>query len=330
MRRREFITLLGGAATWPLATHAQQPGRMRLIGVLVGYAESDRAAQSYVAAFRGALEKLGWTEGNSLRIELRWSTGDANRIRTFAKELVDLRPDVILSITTPATAAVQRETQTIPIVFTAVGNPVGDGFVASLSRPGGNITGFMIQEPAIAGRWLELLTEIAPRVTRAAAMVNPETSPGGGSYFVAEFEAAARTLKVASAIAAVHSEADIEAVILGLSREPGGGLVVTPSVFTINHRASIIALAFRHNVPAVYRDAVNVKDGGLLSYGPDLGDIVRRAAAYVDRILRGAKPAELPVQLPVKFEMALNMKAAKALGLTVPPTLLANANEVIE
>jgi putative tryptophan/tyrosine transport system substrate-binding protein len=330
MRRREFITLLGGAATWPLAAHAQQPGRMRLIGVLVDYAESDPAAQSYVAAFRGALEKLGWTEGNSLRIELRWSTGDANRIRTFAKELVDLRPDVILSITTPATAAVQRETQTIPIVFTAVGNPVGDGFVASLSRPGGNITGFMIQEPAIAGRWLELLTEIAPRVTRAAAMVNPETSPGGGSYFVAEFEAAARTLKVAPAIAAVHSEADIEAVILGLGREPGGGLVVTPSVFTINHRASIIALALRHNVPAVYRDAVNVKDGGLLSYGPDLGDIVRRAAAYVDRILRGAKPAELPVQLPVKFEMALNMKAAKALGLTVPPTLLANANEVIE
>jgi putative ABC transport system substrate-binding protein len=207
---------------------------------------------------------------------------------------------------------------------------VGDGFVASLSRPGGNITGFMIQEPAIAGRWLELLTEIAPRVTRAAAMVNPETSPGGGSYFVAEFEAAARTLKVAPAIAAVHSEADIEAVMLGLGREPGGGLVVTPSVFTINHRASIIALALRHNVPAVYRDAVNVKDGGLLSYGPDLGDIVRRAAAYVDRILRGAKPAELPVQLPVKFEMALNMKAAKALGLTVPPTLLANANEVIE
>jgi len=329
MRRREFITLLGGAATWPLAAHAQQPGGMRLIGVLVGYAKSDRAAQSYVAAFRGALEKLGWTEGNSLRIELRWSTDDANRIRTFAK-VVDLRPDVILSITTPATAAVQRETQTIPIVFTAVGNPVGDGFVASLSRPGGNITGFMIQEPAIAGRWLELLTEIAPRVTRAAAMVNPETSPGGGSYFVAEFETAARTLKVAPAIAAVHSEADIEAVMLGLGREPGGGLVVTPSVFTINHRASIIALALRHNVPAVYRDAVNVKDGGLLSYGPDLGDIVRRAAAYVDRILRGAKPAELPVQLPVKFEMALNMKTAKALGLTIPQSLLATADELIE
>src|SRR5262249_47813509 len=266
----------------------------------------------------------------SLRIELRWSTGDANRIKTFAKELVDLRPDVIPSITTPATAAVQRETQTIPIVFTAVGNPVGDGFVASLSRPGGNITGFMIQEPAIAGGVLEWRTELAPPVTRAAAMVNPETSPGGGSYFVAEFEAAARTLKVAPAIAAVHSEADIEAVILGLGREPGGGLVVTPSVFTINHRASIIALALRHNVPAVFPGAVNVKDGGFLSYGRDLGDIVRRAAAYVDRILRGAKPAELPVQLPVKFEMALNMKAAKALGLTVPPTLLANANEVIE
>jgi putative ABC transport system substrate-binding protein len=248
----------------------------------------------------------------------------------FAKELVDLRPDVILSITTPATGAVQRETHTIPIVFAAVGNPVGDGFVASLSRPGGNITGFMIQEPAIAGRWLEMLREIAPHVTRAAAMVNPETSPGGGGYFSAEFEAAARSLKVAPVLAVVHSDADIEAVIAGLGRKPGGGLVVTPSVFTINHRASIIALASRHNVPAVYRDALNVKDGGLLSYGPDVGDIIRRAAPYVDRVLRGANPAELPVQLPVKFQMALNMKAAKALGLTVPPTLLARADEVIE
>jgi putative tryptophan/tyrosine transport system substrate-binding protein len=256
--------------------------------------------------------------------------GMVDRVRMFAKEIVDLRPDIILSISTPATAAVQRETQTIPIVFAAVGNPVGDGFVASLSRPGGNMTGFMIQEPAIAGRWLELLTEIAPRVTRAAAMINPETSPGGGSYFVAEFEAAARSLKVASVIAVVHGDADVEDLIAGLGREPGGGLVVTPSVFMNNRRASIISLALRHNVPAVYRDAVYVKEGGLLSYGPDVGDIIRRAAPYVDRILRGAKPAELPVQLPVKFEMALNMKAAKGLGLTVPTTLLAVADEVIE
>jgi len=296
--------------------------------VLAPNAESDPETKAYVAGFTQGLAELGWTDGRNLRIDVRGGTVD--RVRMFAKEIVDLRPDVIVSISTPATAAVQRETQTIPIVFAAVGNPVGDGFVASLSRPGGNITGFMIQEPAIAGRWLEMLAEIAPRVTRAAAMVNPETSPGGGTYFVAEFEAAARSLKVAPVIAVVHSDADIEAVIAGLGCEPGGGLVVTPSVFTVNHRASIISLALRHNVPAVYRDAVNVKDGGLLSYGPDVGDIVRRAAPYVDRILRGAKPADLPVQLPIKFQMAINLKTAKALGLTVPNTLLVSADEVIE
>jgi putative ABC transport system substrate-binding protein len=330
MNRRAFITLLGGAAAWPLAAHAQQPGRTSRVGVLMAYDENDPEANAYLSGFTQGLSELGWTDGRNLRMDVRWVGSDIDRIRMFVKELVGLQPDVILSISTPVTTVLQRETQTIPIVFAAVGNPVGDGFVVSLSRPGGNITGFMIQEPAIAGRWLEMLTEIAPRVTRAAAMVNPETSPGGGSYFVAEFEAAARSLKVAPVIAVVHSDADIEAVIAGLGREPGGGLVVTPSVFMLNRRASIIALASRHKAPAIYRDAVNVKDGGLLSYGPDVGDIIRRAAPYVDRILRGAKPAELPVQLPVKFEMALNMKAAKALGLDVPPTLLALADKVVE
>jgi len=248
----------------------------------------------------------------------------------LAKEIVDLQPDVILSVSTPATAAVQRQTQTIPIVFAVVGDPVGDHFVASLSRPGGNITGFMVQEPAIAGRWLEMLTQMAPRVTRAAAMVDPETSPGGGSYFSAEFEAAARSLKVAPVVAVVHNDADIETVIAGLGREPSGGLVVTPSIFTLNHRTSIIALGSQHKVPTIYRDAINVREGGLLSYGPDAGDIIRRAAPYVDRILRGTKPSELPVQVPVKFQMTVNVKTAKALGLTVPSTLLVAADEIIE
>jgi putative tryptophan/tyrosine transport system substrate-binding protein len=331
MRRREFIGLLGGAAVaWPLTARAQQGERVRRIAVLMPYRENDPDVKGWLSGFTQGLSELGWTDGRNLRMDVRWAADNIDQMRIFAKELVGLQPDVIVSISTPATAAVQRETQTIPIVFTALANPVGDGFVASLSRPGGNITGFTTQEPAIAGRWLQMLTEIAPRVTRAAAMVNPETSPGGGSYFVAEFEAAARSLKVAPVIAVVHSDVDIEAVIAGLGREPGGGLVVTPSVFAINHRASIISLALRHNVPAVYRDVVDVKDGGLLSYGPDVGDIVRRAAPYVDRILRGAKPADLSVQLPIKFQMAINLKTAKALGLAIPESFLLRADEVIE
>lgn len=330
MRRRAFIAGLGSAAAWTLAVRGQQGERVRRVGVLVGYEEDDPAARAWLSLFTQSLAELGWNDGRNLRMDIRWPGGDVDRARMLAKEIVDLRPDVILSVSTPATAAVRRETQVIPVVFAVVGDPVGDRFVASLSRPGGNITGFMIQEPAIAGRWLELLTQMAPRVSRVATMVNPETSPGGGSYFSAEFESAARSLNVAPVTAIVHNDADIETAITGLGREPGGGLVVTPSIFTINHRASIIALASQHTVPTIYRDAVNVREGGLLSYGPDVGDIIRRAAPYVDRILRGAKPAELPVQVPVKFEMALNMKAAKGLGLDVPPTLLALANEVIE
>jgi putative ABC transport system substrate-binding protein len=303
---------------------------VRRAGVLIGLDENDPVARVWLSQFTQAFSELGWTDGRNLRIDVRWAGDDVGRIRMFAKELIGLQPDVILSISTPVTRVLQRETSSIPIVFTAVGNPVGDGFVASLSRPGGNITGFMIQEPTIAGKWLELLTQIAPRVTRAAAMFNPDTSPGGGAYFVPEFEAAARLLKVAPIAAPVHSDADMEAVITSVGRESGGGLVVTPDIFTINHRPSIISLASRHSVPAVYRDSVNVREGALLSYGPDLGDIYRRAAPYVDRVLRGEKPADLPVQLPIKFQMGINLKTAKALGLAVPPNMLAVADEVVE
>jgi len=230
----------------------------------------------------------------------------------------------------PATAALQRETRTIPIVFAGISDPVGAGFVAGLPRPGGNLTGFASTEPAMAGKWLELLTEIAPGVKRVAIMFNPDTAPGGGSYYLPRFEAAARSVKVAPIAAPVHNDPEIEAVITSLGREPGGGLVVTPDAFTQVHRAPIILLAARNNVPAVYPLSVFARDGGLLSYGPDNIDMFRRAAAYVNRILRGAKPADLPVQLPVKFEMAVNVKAAKALGLAVPPAILLRADEVIE
>jgi putative tryptophan/tyrosine transport system substrate-binding protein len=247
-----------------------------------------------------------------------------------AKELLDLQPDVILAHGTRPTAAFQRESRTISVVFASVSDPVGEGFVASLSRPGGNITGFISQEAAMAGKWLELLTEIAPGVKRVAAIFNPDTAPGGGLYVLPAFEAAARSFKVALITAPIHSDTEIETFITLLGREPGGGLVVPPDNFVESHRAHIILLAARNNVPSVYPDSVWAKDGGLLSYGPDRRDIFRRSAAYVDRILRGAKPAELPVQVPTKFVLAVNAKTAKALGLTVPPTLLALANEVIE
>jgi putative ABC transport system substrate-binding protein len=263
-------------------------------------------------------------------MDVRWAAGNVDRIRMFAKELVGLQPDLILANSTPATAALQRETRTIPIVFTGNSDPVGERFVASLPRPGGNITGFISQEAAMAGKWVELLTEIAPGVKRVAIMFNPDITSGGVSYFRPAFEAAARSLKVAPIVAPVHSDAEIETVMTSLGREPGGGLVVTADAFMQVHRAPTILLAARNNVPAVYSRSVFVRDGGLLSYGPDQVDLFRRSASYVDRILRGAKPADLPVQLPTKFEMALNAKTAKALGLTVPPSILLRADEVIE
>ena len=262
-------------------------------------------------------------------MDLRWGGGDINRIRALAQELVGLQPDIILASTTPATVALQRETRTIPIVFATVADPVASGIVARLDRPGGNITGFANLEASLGGKWLELLSEIAPGLKRAAIMFNPDIDPRIG-LFMPSFETAARSLKVEPIIAPVHSDAEIETAIIALGREPGGGLVVMPDVFMIVHRAPIILAAARNNVPAVYSLSDFARDGGLLSYGPDLVDIFRRAATYVDRILRGAKPGDLPVQFPTKFEMVVNLKTAKALGLTVPQSILLRADEVIE
>jgi len=331
MKRRDFITLLGGAATaWPLTARAQQPDRVRRLGVMMTVAETDAEGQSWLAAFTQELSRLGWTEGRNLRMDVRWAPGIIDLMRTAAKELVGLQPDVILSNSTAATAAFARETQTIPIVFAIVSDPVGSGFVASLSRPGGNITGFSQLQAAMASKWLELLTQIAPGVKRAAMMFNPDTATYLRSFYLPSAEAAAQLLGVATSLAPIHGDAEIEAVITALGREPGSGVLVMPDNFNNVHRASIIAQAARNNIPAVYQEPESARDGGLLSYGADFSDIFRRAAGYVDRVLRGAKPAELPVQLPTKYVMVINLKTAKALGLTVPPNLLAGADEVIE
>jgi putative tryptophan/tyrosine transport system substrate-binding protein len=331
MRRRELIAGLGSAVAWPLTVRAQQPAGLRRVGVLMAFDENDPEPKAWLSGFKQGLAELGWTDGRNLRINVRWAGDNVDQTRMFAKELVDLQPDVILAHSTPATAALQPETRTIPIVFAGVSDPVGAGFVASLPRPGGNLTGFIFTEPEMAGKWVELLTEIAPGVKRAAMMFNPDTAPGGGSYFLPSFEGAARSLKVALIAAPVHTDAEFETVIASLGREPGGGLVVMPDGgFMTVHRAPIISLAARNNVPAVYPTPIFSRDGGLLSYGADRGDLLYRAAPYVDRILRGAKPADLPVQAPTKFEMAINLKTAKALGLTFPERLLATADEVIE
>jgi putative ABC transport system substrate-binding protein len=329
VRRREFITLLGGAAAWPLAARAQQQGdRVQRIGVLMSFDENDPAMKLRVSAFTQALADLGWTDGHNVRMDLRWGRGDINRIRALAQELVGLKPDIILTAATPATLAIQRETRTIPIIFASVSDPVASGIVARLNRPSGNITGFADFEATLGGKWLELLSETVPGLKRAAIMFNPDTAPA--SAYMPTFEAAARSRKIVPIIAPVRSDREIETAIIALGREPGGGLVVMPDVFMTTHRAPIILAAARNNVPAVHWLSDFARDGGLLSYGPDQVDIWRRAATYVDRILRGTKPAELPVQLPTKYEMAVNLKTAKALGLEVPPTLLARADEVIE
>jgi putative ABC transport system substrate-binding protein len=331
MRRREFITLLGGAAVaWPLAARAQQGERVRRIGVLMAFDENDSRAKAWLARFIQGLSELGWTAGRNLRMDVRWAGDNVDRMRMFAKELVNLQPDVILAFGTPVTAALKRETRTIPIVFAIVSDPVGEGFVASLSRPGGNITGFHNSEASIGGKWLELLKEVAPGISRAAMIFNPDTAPGHGKYYMPDFEVTARSLKVEPISAPVQSLAELETVITALGREPGSGFVAMADFFLFINREATISLAARNNVPAIYPWGDVVKAGGLLSYGPDLEDIVRRAAPYVDRILHGANPAELPVQVPTKFELAINVKTAKALGLTVPPTLLTRADEVIE
>jgi putative tryptophan/tyrosine transport system substrate-binding protein len=332
MRRREFIALFGGTTVaWPLAVRAQQSGPMRRIGMLLANAEDDPAAEAALAAFTKALQGLGWTEGRNIRIDYRFAAADVDRMQTFAKELVSLRPDLIVGQTTQVVAALQRETKTIPIVFVVVSDPVGSGFVASLPRPGGNITGFINIESSLSGKWMEMLRDIVPRVTRAALMFNPETAPYF-AYYLQPFEAAARSYAVEPIAASVRTAADIERVVASLGNRPDAGLVLMPDPFTATRRNfdPIIALAARYRVPTIYPYRYYVAAGGLVSYGTDNADLWRQAPTYVDRILKGAKPADLPVQLPTKFELAVNLKTAKALGIEMPATLLGRADEVIE
>ena len=330
MRRRDFI-LSGIAITCPFAARAQQPDRMRLIGVLMGYAESDRIAQSWLAAFRGALTKLGWTEGSNLRIEVRWSAGDADRMRTSAKELVGLRPDAIFGVTTPVIGALARETRTIPIVFAGVSDPIGSGFAANLAHPGGNITGFMSNDPAgtLGGKWVGLLKEIAPRTVHVALLFNPATTVPL-QFFMPSIQAAASSFAIEVSAAPVHAKDEIEGVIAAQARNPGGGLFVMPDVYNDANRELIIALTARYGVPAIYYNRFFSEPGGLISYGDVRSEQFRLAAGYIDRILKGEKPADLPLQAPTKFELIINLKTAKALGLEVPLQLQQLADELIE
>jgi putative ABC transport system substrate-binding protein len=329
IRRREIITLLGGAAAWPLGARAQQGERVRRIGVLMPGGEMPGGENDLrYSAFTQALAGLGWTDGRNVRMDPRWGGGDINRIRALARELVGLQPDIIVTLGATVTAVVQRETRTIPIVFTSAVDPVAIGLVPNLNQPGRNITGFARLEATLGGKWLELLSEITPGLKRAAIMFNPDWAVAAA--FMPSVEMAARSLKVEAITAPVHSDAEIETAIIALGREPGVGLFVVGDPFTLAHRAPIISAAARNNVPAVYSQSEFARDGGLLSYGVDRADIFRRAASYVDRILRGEKPGDLPVQLPTKFEMAVNLKTAKALGLAVPPSIMLRATEVIE
>jgi putative ABC transport system substrate-binding protein len=328
MRRREFIAGLGSVAAWPAVVRAQQGDRVRRIGLLMPGDENDPITKSRVSALTQALADLGWTAGRNVRMDVRWIGDEISRTRELAQELIGLQPDVILSNSTLGTAALQRETRTIPIVFAGLGDPVASSIVPRLDRPSGNITGFAQYEGSLGGKWLELLWEIAPGLKRAAIMFNPDTTPA--PLYMPSFERMARSVKVVPITAPVHTDLEIETTIVALGREPGGGLVVVPDIFKDAHRAPIISAAARNNVPAVYWRFDLARDGGLLSYGVDPVDSWRRAASYVDRILRGAKPSELPVQFPTKYEMAVNLKTAKALGLTVPQSILLRADEVIE
>jgi putative tryptophan/tyrosine transport system substrate-binding protein len=328
VKRREFIALLGGATAWPIAARAQQPLAMKRIGVLMGLAESDPEAQARLAAFREGLRDLKWTEGTNVQIDVRWGNGDAARVRSFASELVDLAPDVILGVNTPPVRALKQATRTLPIVFTGLSDPVGDGIVTSLSKPGGNFTGFSSFDPALAGKWLQLLKEILPTIVRAAVIYNPDTAPH--SIFLPALEAAAPSLAIALVRATVREAAEIENSVAAMAREPGGSVAVMPDIFTATNRATIISAIARHRLPAIYPIRYHVLDGGLISYGPDFIDLHRQAASHVDRILKGARPADLPVQTPTKFELVVNLRTAKALGFSMPPTLLARADEVLE
>jgi ABC-type uncharacterized transport system substrate-binding protein len=329
MRRRDFITLLGGAAaTWPMAARAQQPQRMRRIGVLLPAAADDAEFQDRIGAFLQGLQELGWSIGRNVRIETRWATTNAVEIRRHAAELAALAPDAILAASSPALAALQQATRTVPIVFVNIIDPVGSGFVDSLARPSGNITGFLLFEYSLGGKWLELLKQIAPNVTRAAVF-RDTGNPSGNAQFGA-IQAVAPSLGIEVSPINMRDASEIERAAAAFARSANGGLIVTGSALATVHRNLIIELAAHAKLPAVYYARYYVVAGGLISYGPDFADQFRRAAGYVDRILKGEKPGELPVQAPVKFDLAINLTTAKALGLEVPPSLLARADEVIE
>jgi ABC-type uncharacterized transport system substrate-binding protein len=306
MRRRDFIALFGGAtAAWPLAARAQQPEAVRRISVLMGFAENDREGQTFVAAFREGLQKLGWVEGRNIRIDYRWTGLDKD------------------------TAELLQQTRTIPIVFALLADPIGSGFVASFPQPRGNITGFVTMEPTVAGKWLELLKEIAPRTARVAMLFNPATAPYA-EYWLNPFKAAAASFAVQAIVAPVRGTSELESVVAAQAHEPNGGLIVMPDTFTTEHRSEITSLADRYRLPAVYPYRVFAESGGLLSYGDDLTDNFRRAASYVDRIVKGEKPAELPVQAPVKFDLSINLIAARALGIAISPSMMARADQVLD
>jgi putative ABC transport system substrate-binding protein len=329
MRRRDFISLFGGTvATWPVVARAQQAGAMRRIGVLAALAEDDPQMRAQLAGFRQSLDRLGWSEGRNVRIDIRFAAGKAEQYQPLAKEVVALQPDVILAHLTPVAATLQRESRTIPIVFVGVSDPVGSGFAASLARSGGNLTGLLLYEESITGKWLAMLKEIAPGVSRAAFVGSPRTPTYG--YFLRAAEAAAPSLAIELAPTPVETAADIERAIESFAGAPNGSLLVPPNSTTFSHRDLIVGLAARHRLPAVYAFRIFVASGGLMSYGTDQVDTFRQAAMYVDRILRGAKAADLPVQAPTKYETVVNLKAAKALGVEVPPSLLVRADEVIE
>jgi len=327
MRRREFITLLSGAVSWPLVGYAQQPERKR-IGLLMNLAEDDPSGQARLAVFVQTLQSLGWTSGRNVRIDTRWGVADATSSRRYAAEMVALAPDVIVTGASAATAALHEATRTLPIVFVNVSDPVGAGYVASLARPGGNVTGFTFVEYGMGGKWLELLKEIAPRVTRVAILRDPTLAVGIGQ--LGAILSVAPSFNVEASPMDVRNTDEIERTITDFARIANGGLIVTSSPGALFNRKLITALAARHRLPAVYFLRDFVRDGGLISYGPDSVAAYGQAASYVDRILKGEKPADLPVQAPTKNELAINLKTAKALGLTVPPSLLATANEVIE
>jgi putative ABC transport system substrate-binding protein len=330
VRRRAFIALIGGAAVAASSGLQAQQDRIRRVGVLMGYAEADPDTQARMAAFRTAFEALGWKEGRNVQIAYRFGNGEIDQIRGYAKELIDGNPDVIVCETTPTLRMLREQTSTLPIIFISVTDPVRGGFVADLAHPGGHITGFTNFEVSMGGKWIELLKKIAPDVSRAGVMFNPDTATGRGEFFLGAINASAPLLGARVIPLPVRSDAEIATAVAELGREPGGGLIVVLDVFTAVHRPAIIAQAAGRRVPTIFPWRFGATDGGLLSYGVDVADLHRRAAAYVDRVLKGASPADLPVQQPTKFELVINLKTAKALGIEVSPTLLATADEIIE